>query len=353
MECISQGSLQMRRFPLALIVSCAAIALGSMPECNAQIIRTAPDIKTPRNYQPGTGVDRNGILSRPSNRRTTHYYAPGGGYYYGWYPGGTYYYGGSYYFADGYLCPYCGGRWCNGRCRIGYYPMIVGDAGALFGPRAAQEFLGVGGNNQNAGVVNRNPIRIAAAQAPVAPPRISNPTARARAWKFVEHGDRYFQRGNYRKAAERYRKAESQASDIADIYFRQGFAEMGAGRYAEAVVAMQEGLALKPDWPDSGFVLEELYPTAEAKREVFRELHRYVAEHPNNADALYMLAVMQYFDGQTEAAELRFRRVVELVGVANHARAFLPLEPAEAPAPPPKDPPNDPNAAAADAMLEQ
>src|SRR5690606_7966627 len=121
----------------------------------------------------------------------------------------------------------------------------------------------------------------AAAQAPQAPRQISNPTVRARAWKFVEYGDRHFQRGDYRKAVERYRKAESQADDIPDIYFRQGFAHMGAQQYAEAVSAMRKGLALNPDWPNAGFVLEELYPSAEAKREVFRQLHTDVHERPN------------------------------------------------------------------------
>lgn len=332
---------------LSVLTSAAMLALLSRPGASdAQIIRTAPDIQTPSNYQPGTGVDRNGIKPLSSNRRTRHYNARGGGYYYGWYPGRYYFYTDTFYYGDRYLCPYCGGRWCNGRCRYYgpiVYPPVVGDAGAIFGPRAVQNFLGVDGNNQNA-AGNVNPISVAAAQAPAVPPPLSNPTARARAWKFVEYGDRHFKRGDYRKAAERYRKAESQAQEIADIYFRQGFAEMGAGRYSEAVVAMSKGLQLKPDWPDSGFVLEELYPSANAKRDVFRELHRFVAQHPNNADAQYMLAVLQHFDGQSEAAELRFRRVVDLAGVAGHARAFLPLEPVPAQPEAPLDDPNaDPN----------
>ena len=344
----------MKRYQFASIIVAAAIvaALNWSGDCNAQIIRTAPDIKTPSNYQPGTGVDRNGIKPQSSNRRTRHYSAPAGGYYYGWNPGRYYFYSDSYYFNDRFLCPYCGRRWCNGGCRYYgpiYYPPIVGDAGAVFGPRAVQNFLGVGGNNQNAGVADPNPIRVAAAQAPAAPPKLSNPTARARAWKFVEYGDRHFKRGDYRKAAERYRKAESQASEIADIYFRQGFAEMGAERYPDAVAAISKGLELKPDWPNSGFVLEELYPTAEAKREVFRQLHSHVAQNPNDADAQYMLAVLQHFDGQSEAAELRFRRVVDLVGVGTRARAFLPLEPLPQPAQPPLV---DPNADLQDAVQD-
>jgi tetratricopeptide (TPR) repeat protein len=309
----------------------AAMAVASMAwsgDSLAQMIRTAPDIETPRNYQPGTGVDRNGIKAMPSRRRTAHYTVPGGGYYYGWYPDRYVFYDDYYYYGGNYLCPYCGGRWCNGRCRSWgpiYYPPVAGDAGAIFGPRAVREFLGVDNNNAGGGG-NLNPIIQAAAQAPAAPPKLSNPTARARAWKFVDYGDRQFKRGDYRQAVERYRKAQAQAPDVADIYFRLGFAEMGSGKYAEAVSAIRDGLQLKPDWPNSGFVLEELYPTAETKREVFRQLHAYLDQNPNDADAQYLLAVLQYFDGQSEAAEVRFRRVVELTGVDTHARAFLPNE---------------------------
>lgn len=310
-------------------VGLAAIFAAPAP---AQIIRTAPDIKNPPNYQPGTGVDRNGIKSNSSPRRTTNYVVPGGGYYYGWSPGGRYYYSDNYYYSDRYLCPYCGGRWCNGGCRFRgpiYYPPVVGDAGALYGPRAVRQFLGennADNNANNAGAAQ--PIRVA--RAPAVPPPLSNPTVRARAWKFVEYGDRHFKRGDYRKAAARYRKAESQANDIPDVHFRQAFAELGAERYAEAVAAVKQGLALKPDWPDSGFVLEELYPTADAKRAVFRQLHTYVDQHPNDADGQFLLGMLQHFDGQHEAAEVRLRRVVELTGVGNHARAFLPPAPQQA-----------------------
>lgn len=310
---------------------------GAADDLSAQIIRTAPDLddrNRNRDYPSGPIIDRNGIRTDPSNRRNTHYVVPSGGYYYGWYPDAGYgYYGGDYYYSDRYLCPYCGRRWCDGSCRYPgpiVYPPVVGDAGAIYGPRSIRDFLGVDGRNNATAAGEPNPLRTAREPAPEVPPKISNPTARATAWKFVEYGDKQFKQGDYRDAADRYRKAESQAPEIPDIHFRLGFAQMGAGRYADAVAAMREGLRLKPNWPDSGFVLEELYPTPEAKRNVFRQLHAHLNENPTDADAQFLLAVMQHFDGQTEAAELGFRRVVQLKGRARHAMAFLPLEPAPA-----------------------
>ncbi len=325
----------MRRWLVSYVVSvsvmCSSVA-------SAQFVRTAPDIKTPDNYQPGTGVNRLGIKVRPSPLRNSSTFAvPNRGYYYyGWAPGGTYFYDG--YYANRYLCGFCGRRWCRGGC--GYYysfplPLVAANPGEFFGPRPVQQVMGLDANANNNPGVAANPVVVAQAQAPAVPPKLSNPTVRARAWKFVEYGDRHFKKGNYRKAAERYRKAESQAPDIPDVYFRQGFAELGVGRYAEAVVAMQEGLELNPDWPNSGFVLEELYPSPEAKRDVFRELHAHLEDHPHDADALYLLSVLRHFDGQAEAAEVGFRRVVQLTGLGHHAQPFLPpaREPQKAPQP--------------------
>ncbi|QDU54422.1 tetratricopeptide repeat protein [Aeoliella mucimassa] len=308
----------------------AVLLVGSADVAPAQLIRTAPDIKPPANYQPGTGVDRNGIMRRPSTSRTTNYVVPGGGYYYGWSPGGYYYYGDSYYYGRRYYCPYCGSRWCNGSCYYNRGPIVLPpaavDGGQLFGPRAAQNFLGVGNNNannnNNAGGGNVAGAGIPAA--PAVPPPVSNPTARAQAWKFVEYGDRHFKKGNYREAAERYEKASGQAADIADVYFRQAFAELGLAHYSEAVSATRRGLSLDSTWPESGFVLEELYPDAEAKRAVFRQLHTYLNEHEHDADARFMLSVLQHFDGQTAAAEVGFRRVVDQLGPNTPALVFLP-----------------------------
>jgi tetratricopeptide (TPR) repeat protein len=325
----------MRLFLYPAFIAAALVVAGFICTSHASAqIRTAPDIQTPENYQPGTGVNRLGIMSNSNaQRRTTNYVVPGGGYYYyGWSPGGYSYYDDYYYdgyYNDGYFCPYCGSRWCRGACRYRgpiYYPPVTANPRSLYGPGAVRQFLGVdgGGNNNDAA---GGAQRVARAQAPDVPAQLSNPTTRARAWKFVEYGDRHFKKGDYRRAAERYRKAESQASEIPEVYFRQGFAELGAGNYPDAVLAMQQGLARKPDWPSSGFVLEELYPSPEAKRGVFRQLHTHLADHPNDADALFLLSVLQHFDGQTEAAEVGFRRVVELTGIGNHARAFLPAAP--------------------------
>jgi len=325
----------MRFFFLALATVATIVAAGILANQAMAQLRTAPDI-TNRNYNSGTGVTREGIIPRSSpHRNSTNYVVPRGSYYHYGYSSGPYFSGypgrQSYYdyYYDDYLCPYCGIRGCRGGCRYRrgpiYLPPVAANPGAIYGPRITNQLLGVGGGNQQNNNNNGGgPIQQAAARAPATPPQLSNPSSRALAWKFVEYGDRHFKNGDYGKAAVRYRKARDQADDLADIHFREAFAELGIEHYADSVAAIRKGLALKPDWPQSGFVLEELYPTPEAKRAVFRQLNVEVEQHPNDADALFVLGMLEYFDGREAASELRMRRVVELSGVNEHAVAFLP-----------------------------
>lgn len=338
------------RFSLRVIAAMAVLcAVSFMANRSLAQTRSTPNASK-RNYQPGTGVDRNGIIRRSSpHRRSTNYVVPRGSFYYYGYQRRPYYsvYPGRYaYYYENDICPYCGVRGCGGGCRYGrgpiYLPPLVVNPSQYYGPRVANQLLGVG-DQQPRGNRGGGPIQQAAAKAPIPPPKLSNPSARALAWKFVEYGDRHFKNGDYRKAAERYRKARNQADDLPDIHFREAFAELGAGKYADAVSAVRKGLALKPDWPQSGFVLEELYPTPEAKRSAFRKLNVFVNQHPNDADGLFLLGMLEHFDGREAAGELRMRRVAELTGLNQHALAFLPPAPQRpAPLPEPQPEAHDP-----------
>lgn len=326
----------MRRATIWISLFAGLLLLSA--EASAQ--GTARDIKPPPNYQPGTGVNRHGIMTHSAPRVRTYTIPQRGYHYWGYYSSGPGYYFPGHYYSSHYYCPYCGSPWCSGSCwyRRGpvILPPVVGDAGALYGPRAAQQFLGVdgGGQRQAATGGGRGPLLPPAETQEQ--PKISNPTARAQAWKFVEYGDRQFKKGQYRQALDRYDKGVRQASDLADIHFRKAFALVGMSKYAEATEAVKEGLRLKPEWPESGFVLEELYPDAAAKREVFRQLTLHLDAHPRDAEALFMLAVLQHFDGQEGAAEVKFRTVIDLLGQAEHARKFLPVEPQPPPVAPPQ-----------------
>ena len=64
-------------------------------------------------------------------------------------------------------------------------------------------------------------------------------------------------------------RCRPEAAQLADAYFRQGFALAAMGSYSPAVKAIQRGLAIDPRWPDSPFQLDDLYgPNAAAKRHI-------------------------------------------------------------------------------------
>jgi Tfp pilus assembly protein PilF len=211
------------------------------------------------------------------------------------------------------------------------YPPLFIDGGDLFGPRAVLRFFDLGARPAP-------PIAVAIAEARLAaPPPADDPqplapiaaapqpaeSNNALAWRFVEYGDKHFRNGKYHQALQRYKKATATAADHAQAYFRQGLAHLALGKYERATQAFQRGLQLKPDWPQSGFLLDELYQNDRPKAEHRRALLLWLDEHPLDADAHFMLGVHRFLNGEHEQAEAAFRRTLELSGIGEHAKAFL------------------------------
>lgn len=244
---------------------------------------------------------------------------------FGW--GGNYgpVYGG--YWNSG--CGYCGNSWCDGWCGGGFYwipPVAVVDAGQLYGPRALRNFLGI--NNAPAVQVVQSvaPEPEPAVAPAVALPAMASATARERAIKFLQYGDRHFREGRYREALARYKKATASATDMAEAEFRKAFAEIMMGDLSDATIAIRRGLAKKSTWPDADFAIDDLFGAA-AKAEAYRTLQTRLRATDFDADTHFLLGVMLHFDGQIEAAQAHFVRTIELLGRAEHARLFLPQQP--------------------------
>lgn len=143
--------------------------------------------------------------------------------------------------------------------------------------------------------------------------RVSNPESLARARQFIAFGDEQFHGQEYSEAYQRYKKAAIAAPDLADSHFRQGLALFAMGRYAPAAKALRHGLALKPDWPQSHFGLDDLYGDNRlAKVTHLEQLATAATERPDNSDLMFLLGVGLYFDGQRDRARLFFERAQEL-----------------------------------------
>jgi hypothetical protein len=283
----------------------------------------------------GVGVPR----ARYGSSYQVDVYGYGGAFYGGGYP---YYHGGNpYYYGDGgwyspAVCPYCGFPTYD--CRCGppiILPPAILDPSQLYGQRAIQRLMGVEPSTNRPPMSRLERRQQAQAIADAAPRPGGNRAAqlpavgvdpRAKAWKYIDYGDRYFKEGKFRDALTRYRKAIAADPMLADARFRQGFAELASQRYPQAVTALRRGLALDPNWPHGDFILEEVFDDV-VKVNIEQALRARLTLSPNDADARFLLGVVRHFDGRPEEAQREFQQVEKLTGGAEHARAFLAVNP--------------------------
>ncbi len=225
-----------------------------------------------------------------------------------------------------------------------YYQPFV-RAGVLFGPAAMRRFMDGGANvlvpniNNNIVILPNNGAGIqanrqaAVPRAPVAaiPPRPgladAGQKAAMSAWKYVGFGDALFADRKYSDAYIRYRKAARAAPEVADIYFRQGYALLAMGHYDLAAKALKRGLEINPAWALSDFDPDEFYGgDVAAKASHLAALSQAETKDPRNPDLLFLLGVLLHFDGQAGKAIPYFERAAQLnVGNDDHIEAFLGL----------------------------
>src|SRR5205807_4851276 len=98
----------------------------------------------------------------------------------------------------------------------------------------------------------RQKPRLPRAPLPDADPRVESA-------RQVDLGKEAFSRGEYGRAAERFRHAADLAPAEAMPQFLLAQAHVALGNYRRAFDALRDGLALKPDWPAEPFRPAELY----------------------------------------------------------------------------------------------
>jgi hypothetical protein len=167
--------------------------------------------------------------------------------------------------------------------------------------------------------------RVAAAPRPVKPgkpviafdPFKPTPAVRAEmpeaepkkeAERLVKLGRAAFASGEYGRAAEHFERAS--AADRADamLYFLQAQAKFAAGKYAEAVTSIRDGLARDPKWPTSAFDPVALYGDRPERFVVhLLALRKADAANPNQATLEFLLGYELWFSGEKVEAEKLFR----------------------------------------------
>jgi tetratricopeptide (TPR) repeat protein len=156
--------------------------------------------------------------------------------------------------------------------------------------------------------------------------RGTNAQAVALAWKFIDAGDLLFSHQRYAEANERYRAASDAAPQLADAWFRRGFALAATNRYELSAAAFKRGLQLDATWPRSHFGLDDLFGRNVAAKQVRLDAMADAAVlQPNDFERLFVLGVHLYCDGQTARAAKYFAQAQHVAGGdnANYPHVFL------------------------------
>ena len=145
--------------------------------------------------------------------------------------------------------------------------------------------------------------------------KVTNAEGKAKAGRYIGFGDANFTKQKYLAAVERYRTAAEVAPDLAEPFFRQGFALVALGQFDSAMKAFRRGLRIRSDWTDSEFRLDQIYVADRlAKTTHLENLAQAVEANPFDSDLLIVLGMQLYFDGQQDRAGLFFTRAAQLGG---------------------------------------
>jgi hypothetical protein len=200
----------------------------------------------------------------------------------------------------------------------------VEPASKIWGPKPnalAKEGKGKQGEKEEKKVeiAAANPAK---APAVVPPPKVEKvPEGR----RLHDLGVAAFGKGEYGLALLRFRQAVDVEPPEPRALFLRGQACIAVGKYRDAAEIIQRGLQILPDWPISGFRPRvELYPNQDdlwtAHRKRLEDAQRL---EPKNADDLFLLGYLAWFDGQRAAAVDYFQQARALAAEPRWSDAFL------------------------------
>ncbi len=147
---------------------------------------------------------------------------------------------------------------------------------------------------------------------PLPPIREANADARARAARFFEIGDRYFDQQNYRQAYVRYDQATTAAPDMVEAQLRKGQSLIALGNYEMAARAFK--MAVRSDnWTECRLRWDEIYGKNGAAKDAHVQALATAAHNdPNNADLMLLLGMELFFDDQIPRSAKFFERYAAL-----------------------------------------
>jgi tetratricopeptide (TPR) repeat protein len=140
--------------------------------------------------------------------------------------------------------------------------------------------------------------------------------ANQRKKKFLEIGNKSFNKGDYKAAALNYKRALQEDNKYAEAYYRLGLTSLKSGSYGDAVQALQRAFTLAPDNADAGAKLAEIYIIAlstdpKRSRNYLTEIQdvtdRLLKRDPKSYDGLRLSAYLLMQEGKPDKAIERYQ----------------------------------------------
>lgn len=145
----------------------------------------------------------------------------------------------------------------------------------------------------------------------------------------VALGKEAFANQGYGRAAQRFRQANAVAPNEPLAHFLLAQAQVALGKYREAVLSIEAGLRLQPDWPTAQFRPLELYgDNVVAFPEHLRHLEDTLARHADDPVLLFLYAYELWFDGRKDEAWPLFQKAAEAAPGDAGIQRFLGFRPA-------------------------
>lgn len=117
----------------------------------------------------------------------------------------------------------------------------------------------------------------------------------------IGRGEVAFQQGRYEEASSEFRRAREWVQDDAMVCFNLGATEFALGRYDRAAEAIRAGILVSSD-ECLTYRLLPRYANPEELRAQRERLESVTAAQPNDADALFVLALVRWWSGDAHGA---------------------------------------------------
>lgn len=143
--------------------------------------------------------------------------------------------------------------------------------------------------------------------------------------KLVDLGSKAFRDGEFALALRHFRDAGDMQPNLARAWFLQAHAAIAMGQLHTAVEQIETGLKRNPHFHLNGFrpkteLFADKLPMWNEHLELLKKVQQ---KNPKNADALFLLGYLAWYDGEREAAVGFFQQARPLIGEPRFVDLFL------------------------------